>query len=228
MQEDNHVSRSYFKIHNGKIVKEWYKEDNVPSKFKDENGSVASAIKNGLLSKRVTPQSGKTVFFKKYIFKGVITNVTFKLNDRLDEPQMEVNFELNHNSVLTAKAGSSYHAMQNFTKGEQITFNPFNFTPTNGSKKVGISFRDQAGEKIPSFYSKEDPKDLPPPIKKTKKKNGQNETVWNWEAQEEFLETKFEEWLAEYVVSKPEDQGPFEETQSDQDNSLENDDDPPF
>jgi hypothetical protein len=224
MQEDNHVSQTYFKIHNGRVVKEWYSEEKVPPRFKDENGSTAEAVKTQKLNKRVTPQSGKTVFFKNYIFKGVITNVTFKLNERLDEPQMDVNFELNHDSVLTVKAGSSYHksflvSMQNFSKGEEITFNPYNFTTKEGKKKVGISFKDQAGEKILPFYTKDDPKDLPPPTKKTKKKNGQNETVWNWDAQEEFLEAKFEEWLAQYVVAKPEASGPVEETQSDQDTS---------
>ena len=171
------------------------------------------------------------MYYKNYIFKGVITNVSFQENDRLAEPQMEVNFELNGNSVLTVKAGSSYHksflyAMQNFKAGEEITFNPYNFVgKQDGKKKVGISFLDENGEKIPSFYTKDDPKDLPPPVKKNKKKNGKMETTWNWDDQEEFLEAKFEEWLASYLSEIPETS---DENQTDQNTDPEDDDDVPF
>ena len=221
MQEDNYVPKTYFKVYDGRVCREWYSEDKVPTNLVN-------------VKTRVTPQSHKTVWYKNYIFRGVLTGVYFKENDRLDEPQMEVNFEMNGEDVLTVKAGSSYHksflyAMQNFVKGEEVTFSPYNFTSRDtGKKVVGISFKDQAGEKIPSFYSKDDPKDLPPPVKKTKKKNGKNETTWNWEAQEDFLEAKFEEWLAEFITTAPEQQGVTEDNSSDAPDDVNDDGDVPF
>ena len=208
VQEDDHVSKTYYKIHNGRVVREWYKE---------EPQGVSR------VEKRVTPESNKTVWFKNYIFKGILTDTFDKFNDRIDA--MQFNIVLDEESVLVVNSGSSYHksfllTMANIpNNGEEIEFSPYNFTDReSGRKIVGMNLKldslvgdDNKQGKIPSFYTKDDPNGLPQPTSKVKA----GKKIWNWTKQEDFLEEAYDAWKEVFFAKVETKDTPDKETEAD-------------
>ena len=203
VKEDDHVKKTYYKIYGGKVVREWYQEE-APEGFSN-------------LTKRVTEESKKTVWYKPYIFSGVLTNAFEKKNDRINAFQFHI--EIDGDSVLVMNSGSGYHksfllCMENFpTDGSELTFSPYNFpNPDRKDKRIiGMNVLDDEGNKIENNYTKEKPNGLPQP---TKNKKGE----WNWTKQEDFLDTKFEKWHESFFAEKeveatesvdPKDEVPF-------------------
>lgn len=184
VREDDYVKKTYYSIHDGKVVRQWFQEE-APEGFSK-------------LQKRITPESKRTVWFKNYLFSGVITDAFEKENTRLDKPVFEFHLVLDDESELIVKSQSGYHksfllAMQNIPKGQEITFSPYNFLDREKNKQViGMVIKDGEGNKIPPFYTKDDPKGLPQPKQNKKKK------TWDWTAVEEFLDEKFDAWKADY------------------------------
>lgn len=189
VKEDDYVQKTYYKVYKGKVVREWY-QDEAPSGFLGENG-----ILNPKHYKRITEESKRTVWYKNYIFSGVLTAVYEKKNDRINAYQFHV--EIDGDSVLIVNSGSGYHksfllAMANIPVGQEITFSPYNFKDRESGKQViGMTVKDNEGIKIPYSYTKDEPNGLPQP---TKNKKGE----WNWTKQEDFLDKKFDQWHKSY------------------------------
>lgn len=184
VQEDNHVSKTFYSIYDGKVVRQWF-QDEAPEGFSN-------------LTKRVTPESKKTVWYKNYTFNGVITDMYEKRNDSLEGSPFEFYLELDGENILVMRSNSGYHksfllAMQNLPIGEQLTFSPYNFMDKEKNKRViGMVIKDHEGNKVEPFYTKDDPKGLPQP---TKNRKGE----WNWDAPEDFLAEVFEKWKPTYL-----------------------------
>jgi len=184
VQEDNHVSKNYYSIYGGKVVRQWF-QDEAPEGFSN-------------LQKRITPESKKTVWYKNYTFGGTVTDMYEKKNDNLEGSPFEFYLELDNSDVLVMRSNSGYHtsfllAMQNFPEGEELTFLPYNFVDKEKDKRIiGMVIKDSEGNKILPFYTKDDPKGLPQP---TKNKKG----VWNWDAYEDFLSDVFEAWKPKFL-----------------------------
>ena len=189
VKEDDYVKKTFYSIYGGKVVRQWFQDDKP------------EGLSN--LTKRVTPESKRTVWYKPYIFGGIITNVTEKKNDALDGV-FEIHLEVDGTDVLVFKSQSGYHKsfllrMQNFPPNEELTFSPYNFKDREEDKRIiGMVIKDEAGESIPAFYTKEDPKDLPQPTQNRKKE-------WNWTKVEEFLDDRFDEWYESYFAETTEE-----------------------
>lgn len=187
VREDDYVKKTYYKIWDGRVVREWF-QDEKPEGFSN-------------VTKRITSESKKTVWFKPYIFSGVLTDAYEKKNESINAYQFHI--VLDDESVLVMNSGSGYHKsflklMENLPKSEELTFSPYNFMDRERNKKViGMTVKDEEGQKIEFRYTKDDPNGLPQP-----KKNRKGE--WNWTAQEEFLDEKFEAWKKEYFAEPDE------------------------
>ena len=185
VREDDYVEKTYYKIYKGKVVREWY-QDEAPEGFSN-------------VKKRITEESKKTVWYKPYIFSGILTDAYEKKNERINAFQFHI--VLDEDSVLVMNSGSGYHksfllVMENFPQNEELTFSPYNFKDKETGKKViGMSVKDSEGTKIEHAYTKDNPNGLPQP---TKNKKGE----WNWTKQEEFLDDKFEAWHKEYFAAQ--------------------------
>lgn len=188
VREDDYVKKTYYKIYGGRVVREWYQDESP------------EGIDRKFLTKRITEESKKTVWYKPYIFSGVITDVFEKKNDRINAFQFHI--EIDGDSVLVMNSNSGSHksfllTMGNLPIGEDITFSPYNFPnpESKGKRIIGMNFKDSEGEKIQPCYTKEKPNGLPPA-----KQNKKGE--WNFTKQQDFLDLKFEAWHKEYFTKQ--------------------------
>lgn len=201
----NSSSKVYLKIANGKITREWKeqpKADWVP-------------IDKELLTRTVSKgkNEGATRWYVEYSdVSGKLFNVEVKKIDKANIIELYLQ-DGPDSFILTIPEESAYGKdfllkMRNIDINRELYFSPWSMTPDEwfnltqkkrATNKVGLSIYHDKIEKenaVKSYYTKEDPKGLPPLVEKISK----GEKTYDSTDHDNFLYDELLKWVEE--VSK--------------------------
>jgi hypothetical protein len=193
---DNRVS-NYYTVSNGKIVR-----------------SFGGNEPEGIVTQSRVNKNGNTVYEQKFDFiKGKVIEAKLKTHDEYGD-----NIELTITdgvevANLQMKFDSAYgrsflNKIPNCNFDAILTISPYQFTDKNTGKNVlGLSILDPI-EKVPNFYTKDNPNGIPQ-LEKIKLKG---KDTWDNSKQLEFYKEKYAEFCTSLIeVKEPETESGEEE-----------------
>lgn len=197
---------NYLTVYGGSIVKEWRK-----SKPKSEDLPPGKELKEREIT--MGKNRGNTVWYIEFDF---LTGPVSKLNldtsgDWGDNIEITIN-DVGDQYILQLKADSSFgrdflRKLNNIDFTGDVCFEPwqmdaqswFDLTgrKLNGSYKSGLSIKngDENGEKVESYYTKENPNGLP---ELEQKKDRKGNITWDGTEQMDFLLDEFEKFVEKF------------------------------